>query len=38
MKFIATKKHEKHKEVSGLASESRSFLEIFVLLCGYRFY
>jgi len=34
MKFLAAKKHQKHKEVSGLARENRSFLEIFVPLCG----
>ncbi len=38
MKFLAAKKHQKHKEVSGLARENRSLLEIFVLLCGVRFY
>jgi len=34
MKFLAAKKHQKPKEVSGLARENRSFLEIFVLLSG----
>jgi len=38
MKFLAAKTHKKHKEVSGLARENRSFLEIFVLLCGSSFY
>ena len=37
IQVIAAKKHKEHKEVSGFSRENRSFLEIFVVLCGYRF-
>ncbi len=37
VKVIAAKEHKEHKEASGFARENRSFLEIFVFLCGYSF-
>ena len=38
IKVIAAKEHKEHKEVSGFSGEHRSFLEIFVFLCGYSFF